>query len=63
MMKIESMVLLQLLVIEVRIKTTSGSDDERFEYGIFENFQKTKEILFLEDDLIRKFKDEEGKQS
>ena len=66
-MKIQTvmMLLLQFTVLEIKIKQSSGMPDysntEVFEFGIFENFLKTKDILLQEETLIKALEGERGK--
>ena len=53
-MKAQIILVIQFIVIEVKIEKLSGLDDEMYEFGIFENFKKTKDILLLENVLMKR---------
>ena len=44
----------------IQIHSLNSSRYELYEFGIFENFQKNKELLLLEDSLAKRMYDEKG---
>ena len=57
-MKIKSFVFLPFILL--RIKVSSSTNLEMFEFGIFENFKRNKELLLHENSLLGMIQDEKG---
>ena len=57
-MKIKTLLLVPFILL--RMHDLDSKNVEMFEFGIFENFQKNKELLLLEDSLAKRIYDEKG---